>query len=456
MAVVIARARNLHWGLGRAGAAEDALARAERAIADPVLRDELVALRAWLQCAAGRPLAALAAARPLLASPGTRAQARVRAALPVAMALAAQGRAREAIAVAEAALPLARRHRDELPLLEHQLVGARVHALLISGRLVEATDDLDRLYEVQLTARSHENTAVTAVLLGTAWLARGQVATALRRFRESAALLRDTDAIGFLPSALAGVAQAAAHAGDAGGARHAVEEMEDARPPGNRFFGYDVELARAWSAAAGGELSRARDLAAGAADRAEADGQDGFAVRALHDLCRLGEPAAAAPRLAALAGRVEGPFAATAAEHAAARLERDGTRLLAVAERFADAGALLLAAEAADAAAAAHRHAGREDAARAAGRRAAVLLEQCQGARPADPPRRARGRADPPRARDRRARGARAEQPARSPSGSSCRSGPSTTTSSASTASSASPAAPSCPARARASRRAVE
>jgi DNA-binding CsgD family transcriptional regulator len=382
MAVVIARARNLFWGLERTHDAEAALAHGARAIADHVLRDELVALRAWLACADGRPLPALAAAEPLVAAPGTAGRARLRAAMVTASALAMRGRVDAAVRTADAAGPLAERHRDELPLLEPQLAGARIHALVVAGRLRDATDAAERLYERRLTDRSHENTAVSAGLLGTAWLLRGQVATALRWFREGAALLRESDPIRFLPSILAGVAQAAAHAGDADAARQAVERMKAARPPGNRFFGCDVELGRAWAAAAEGESSRARALAQEAADVAQAGGQDGFAVRALHDLCRLGDPGAAAPRLAALAGPVEGPFAATAAAHAAARLESDGARLLEAAERFAGLGAPLLAAEAARAAAAAHRDAGRDASARAAARRAAALLAACAGARP--------------------------------------------------------------------------
>ena len=458
VAVAIARARNLYWGLDRARDAEDALTGAERAIADPALRDELAAARAWLACGQGLPRQALAAATAVLErgdapdstglraaadpalehgaasdstglraaadpalehgaasdstglraaadpalehgaasdSTGLRAAAdpalegerapdapRVRAAVATAMALAMRGRSEEAIAVAERWQPAAERRCDALPLLDAQLLGARASALLVAGRLVEASGMAERMYERDVGARSHENTAVSAFVLGSAWLARGRVRTALRWFRESVALLRENDAIGFLVPALAGIVQAAAQAGDGEAAQQGAEAMARAPRGGNRLFGNDRDLSLAWSAAAGGELSRARTLALGAAEQADARGQDGFAVRALHDACRLGEPAAAAAGLAELARRVDGAFAAAGAEHAAARVAGDGARLLAVAERFAEIGAMLLAAEAADAAAAAHRRAGRATSARAAGRRAAVLLERCEGARP--------------------------------------------------------------------------
>jgi DNA-binding CsgD family transcriptional regulator len=380
-AVAIGRASNLSFGLGRPADADKVLLRAEQMITDRCQRDDVVAARAWLLCGQGQPLPALAVARPLLTSDDTREQARVRAAMATATALAMQGRTGEAISVAEATEPAARAHRDELPLLEAQLLRAQGVALLLAGRLVEATGVAERMYGLDLSSRAQANTAVAAYTLGSAWLARGRVATALRWFSESAALLREDD-IGGLRHALGGAVQATAQAGDAAAARQTVEEMDRAPSPANRVFGYDDELAHAWSAAAGGELSRARELAVATADLAQARGQDGLAVRALHEACRLGDPETTAPRLAELADRVDGPLVATAAAHAAALLARDGAALQEVAERFADMDALLVAAEAGHAAAAAFRGAGREASARAAAARAGVWLEQCEGARP--------------------------------------------------------------------------
>ena len=238
-----------------------------------------------------------------------------------------------------------------------------------------------RTYALLLARRSAPAIAVEANALGLTWLARGRVRTALRFCRESAALLRDGDAVGMLPFALAGVGQAAAQAGEPEAARAAVAEL-DATPLGHKGFAIELQLARAWSAAASGELSHARALALEAAGLARERGEDAYAVRALHQLCRLGDAAAAAPELARLAPRVDGPFAADAAAHAAALVAGDGAALLAVAERYAERDALLVAAEAADAAAAAHRDAGRQASARAAAARAGVWLTRCEGARP--------------------------------------------------------------------------
>jgi DNA-binding CsgD family transcriptional regulator len=216
-------------------------------------------------------------------------------------------------------------------------------------------------------------------MLGLTWLARGRVRTALRFCRESAALLRDGDAVGMLAFALAGVAQAAGQAGEAEAAAAAVREL-DRTALGYKGFAGELDLGRAWSAAASGELTRARALARAAASLTRSRGQHAYAVRALHDLARLGEPAV--EELAELARVVDGQFAPAAAAHAAALAGRDGAALLAAAERFAELGALLVAAEAAHAAAAAFRDAGRQASARSAVARAGLWLAECEGARP--------------------------------------------------------------------------
>jgi DNA-binding CsgD family transcriptional regulator len=379
-AVAMARARNL-WALGRADDADAVLQDAEHVLHDDGLRHELTAQRMRLTAAHERPREALAALRPLLHDSGVHERARMSAALGAVEALFQSGRTDEAVALAETWLPVARRLRDELPFAEPVLLGMRALALRLAGRLIEATTFSERAYEVLLARRAATGTAVEANLLGLIWLARGRVRTALRFCRESAALLRDGDGPGMLAFALAGIGQAAAQAGEPDTARAAIAEMERT-PLGVKGFAVELELARAWSAAAAGELSRARELARDAGALARSHGQDAYAVRALHDLCRLGDPAAAAPELAALAGIVDGPFAATAAAHAAAVVAGDGGALLAAAERFADQGALLVAVEAAHAAAAAHRDAGRQASARAATARAGLWLTACEGARP--------------------------------------------------------------------------
>ena len=284
-------------------------------------------------------------------------------------------------------------------------------ALRLSGRLTEATTQSEHAYALLLARRSAPGIAVEANSLGLIWLARGRVMTALRLCRESAALLRDADPVGMLAFALAGVGQAAAQAGRAEAARDAVVELERT-PLGHEAWAPELDLARAWSAAAGGSLAKARALAGAAAEDARSRGQDAYAVVALHAQCRLGDPGAAAPALRALAADVDGPYAAAAAGHAEALAAGDAEALLAAAERFAELDALLVAVEAADAAAAALRRSGapgQRARRRRAGRAVAGAL---RGRPPTDAARHARGRRpDAARARDRAARRGGVEQP---------------------------------------------
>jgi DNA-binding CsgD family transcriptional regulator len=368
-AIATASARNLFWALDRADDADALLRDAAARVEDRDLRDELTAQRVRLEAGLGRPHAALAAAE-LLADEAVGERARTTVALGRVEALFTSGRIDEALAVADAALPVARRHRDDLPHAEPVLLGMRAMAQRHAGRLAEATALSACAYRLLLDRRAAPATAVEANSLGLIWLARGRVRTALRFCRESAALLRDGDAVGMLAFALAGVAQAAAQAGEPRAAREAVAELERT-PLGHKGFAVELGLARAWTAAASGELTRARGLAREAAGHALANGQDAYAARALHELCRLGDPAGAAPELALLAGRVDGPFAATAAAHAAALAAGDVRALLDVADRFAAQDALLVAAEAARATGAAHATA-----------RADRWLAACEGAHP--------------------------------------------------------------------------
>jgi DNA-binding CsgD family transcriptional regulator len=178
---------------------------------------------------------------------------------------------------------------------------------------------------------------------------------------------------------LAGIAQAAAQAGDATAAREALAEMEH-RPLGHKGFERELGLARAWTAAVSGELSRARELARETAGAARERRQYAYELQALHLLTRLGEPDVAALRR--LVGTdeahpVDGPFAVAALAYAEAR---DADALLAVAQLLASQDRLLDAAEAAQRAAAALRDEGRN--ATPAATKAAAWLARCEGAKP--------------------------------------------------------------------------
>jgi DNA-binding CsgD family transcriptional regulator len=108
---------------------------------------------------------------------------------------------------------------------------------------------------------------------------------------------------------------------------------------------------------------------------------DQFAVEVLarHTAVRFGDPAQRVP-LAQLARKVPGPYASAAAEHAAAWTSGDVSALLAVADRFAAAGLMLCAAEAAAQAELLARRRLDPVATARASARTAELLAGCDGA----------------------------------------------------------------------------
>ncbi|WP_217921548.1 LuxR C-terminal-related transcriptional regulator [Miltoncostaea oceani] len=381
VAAAIGAAGNLFWARGGPDEAGALLEAVGRRVASRSARDRIEAEQVRLLAASGRPAEALATAGPLLARRGVADVVRVRAATGAAEALLTCGRISRALEVVDENLPAARGERHELPQAEVVLLGLRGLALRHAGRLVEATRSSEALYRSMLGRGSALPSAVEGISLASIWLARGRVGTASRLFRESAVLLRDADAVGMRAVALAGVAQAAAQGGDTLASRDAVAELDDTLL-GHRAFSVELDLARAWSAASDGERTRAGAILTAAAAEARAGGRSVHAVQALHALARLGGAASAAPDLAVLAEGVEGPFAATAAAHAAALARGDADGLEAVAESLAGIGSVLVSAETWLAAAAAHSRDGREARARAAATRGAHLLRRCEGAAP--------------------------------------------------------------------------
>jgi tetratricopeptide (TPR) repeat protein len=243
-ALAVARARNLFWALDRPDAAEAVLAAAEACVNDP---SELYALRARLALATGDPRAAIAAARHAPAETATLAEA-----------LASTGDSKRA-------LRLAGRNATA------ELAGARAFAYWLDG---------DHDASAIAAARAYDTApGIGALRLGHAWLARGDTDTALRWFRESAAIARHTDPFELRPQALAGLAQAAARAGDAEHAQAAIA--------GLTRDSYELALARAWTAFALGDAHTATELVRAVADTAQERGAHRLAARARRELSNL-------------------------------------------------------------------------------------------------------------------------------------------------------------------------
>jgi DNA-binding CsgD family transcriptional regulator len=173
-----------------------------------------------------------------------------------------------------------------------------------------------------------------------------------------------------LARALAGRADAAV----------AMQEIDDLGLPSTYLTGVDASWVRAWTTASAGELWTARAQLDDAAREGTGIGDHVGAAFALHSLARLGDPAAALPRLETLADLIEGELITARVAHVSALLSGRAADLIEVSERFEGMGADLLAAEAAADAAIAWRRAGDPHRAAAARWRTEVLVQTCEGA----------------------------------------------------------------------------
>jgi DNA-binding CsgD family transcriptional regulator len=214
---------------------------------------------------------------------------------------------------------------------------------------------------------------------GRAALEQGRVGTATRLCGEALGAFGDRDhyARGTWIATTLGLA--AAQAGDVDAAESAVSWIDARARPRTASDDLFSALARAWLAAARGELSAARATARAAAERAGALGAWGIEAVALVHGARLGAAPAVAARLEELTGVVEGPFVPVAARFARALARGDGAGLDDASARFAALGARLHAAEAAAAAAEVHAAAGHRRRRMASWTAAHELAARCEG-----------------------------------------------------------------------------
>jgi ATP/maltotriose-dependent transcriptional regulator MalT len=119
----------------------------------------------------------------------------------------------------------------------------------------------------------------------------------------------------------------------------------------------ELELARAWERASVGQTSAAQTHAVRAAQIARQSGMYAVEMRALHTAVRF-DDRSQSERLAELAQTLNTALAEAMAEHARGLADQDGDLLDAAAHRFADMGAVALAADAAAHAAREHARTG--------------------------------------------------------------------------------------------------
>jgi DNA-binding CsgD family transcriptional regulator len=271
--------------------------------------------------------------------------------------------------------------RPGIPAIWHaQLLWSLAVALWFAGRAEEAVQATETYY-AQAPGKDPAISGFAAFCYGQALLWTGRARSAAGVLVEARALMRRVDAYGLLPFAVAAAAHAAALALDRTAAGRLCAEAEQLSGRIAPVFKPWLDVDLAWVLALRGEHSRARQRIAGAAHRAAAQGQHALAASALHDLVRLGDPAAALTGLTALRPHIDGRLAPAWLGHARAAVASDGANLDHAAAEFSACGAHLLSAEAAGQAARAHTAAGHRALAYASRTFADHETALCEGAR---------------------------------------------------------------------------
>ena len=262
------------------------------------------------------------------------------------------------------------------------LFGCRNSALMFSGRLGE-TEELLTLVDRQLIDHpAAEARAFVAMQFAYLHPEQGRPMSAFRRASESHTLFQQLGRSVFVPGMYAVAAQALAMIGRAEQAAETLAALDALATPIDPPPPVEGALlqARAWTAAAAGDLPTARARLEEAADYAQEIGSLVYAASALHDLARLGQAHQVAGRLHGLAAQVDGESVTARAAYANAAAAGDSQALDQVSEAFERMGANLYAAEASAEAAAVLRRDGRAREAAAHENRAAQLLSLCEGA----------------------------------------------------------------------------
>jgi DNA-binding CsgD family transcriptional regulator len=194
---------------------------------------------------------------------------------------------------------------------------------------------------------------------GLVHLARGGLPSACAAFHDSLSAMSGGSPFSWLMLVAAWSAQAEGARGNSEAAAAALRRSEEAYGPYVAVCLPELELARAWERASVGETMAAQTHAVRAAQIARQSGMSAVEMSALHTAVRFGDVRfgdhSITARLEELAKTLNTPLAEAVAAHARGLANHDGDLLDAAADRFADLGAMALAADAA--AQAAHEHA---------------------------------------------------------------------------------------------------
>lgn len=361
----LTRASILYWGL------------AHREEATAILAGSASATYAMMQMSEGRCGKAVEIAQRIADNESAEVNARLWAFTVVVCAHAMLGHSGVALAEAERGQDLAAQHEVH----SGPYLGlARGHALLLAGRLAEARETAERGYAQAVLAGARVVVAGWAVLAALTAQIQGDLRAAADLLREATTIEEQQDPNGDLRLHLTVLAGVLAMSGAAHEAREALGRADALETPVPPAFRAQAESNRAWVLAAGGEHSRAVEVALAGARLAQETDLPCVEAVALHEAARHGAARQVRDRLAELAATCDSGLIDAYARSAAALAGQDGSRLRQVALMFTEMSAPLLAAESLVAASRAFRLAQLPREAAVDLARAKELLLQCPGA----------------------------------------------------------------------------
>ncbi len=373
-----ARALILFCGLGQADRARAVVGEARATVQDDDAHALLAAAEAMLAFLGGDPHRAVRQGMTVLSAPPGAAHALAAAA--VAGGLAVTGQTEQALTTAESGRVALDSHPDPAERIHTQvtLAQAEVLALGLSGRFCQLEQRAAELHRQNLaTTPEWIGDAIASVHRGWAALASGRPRVASRWLAEALPALEERDPVGLLLLCRSSLAAARALVGDVCAARRLIDGSQPACAGAVAVFDPLRRMAEAWVAAAEGRRVQAGVLVLEAAALAAGQGQEALEAVLLHDGLRLGQGPRVVERLHQQAERLDAPFMADLAAHAAAAVAESAEGLDRASSRFEQTGALLLAADAATEAASAYERRGERRAAAAARLRAAAFAHEC-------------------------------------------------------------------------------
>lgn len=364
----------IHRDVGQNDAADAVLDLAESLVEDEAWRQVIEGHRVQQLLMDGHTKEAARRGEALLAR-AVDGRVRLRLVTSLVPARALAGRTEAALELAAAAVPDAFQHQRDLPLGVMWTFISRAVGLLLAGELNLATTHAAMARAASDGLVRSDDFSVLGMFEGRLALACGRASDATRRLREAVARLRLWDTGGYLPWALAALAEAEAVSGDSASA---LVTSAEAAAAGSARGAYGGDAARALAVVSGltGHRTAAVEQLRAVAEVQAAEGQLSLEIQTRHDAYRFGDRSQAGAILT-LADAIDGAWSPTLAAHVRAVEAAVPAQLDAASVGFESQGALLLAAEAAAEAASAYRVAGLKVREAAAIRRSQDLAASC-------------------------------------------------------------------------------